>query len=210
MRNPHVLSLIGLLLLAGHATSAEITTEGQQLARALDDMSVDRLWLARHRVHWKTGEPYGPAPTDGKSHTHCSAFVAAFCYNHGIYILRPPEHSTTFLANAQYDWLRSEEGRKAGWQPVEGPIDAQRLANRGLVVVAAFKESDPKKHGHIAIVRPYAKSDSEILAEGPQIIQAGMDNYQSASLQEGFKHHRGAWSGSQIRFFSHELKSKQP
>ena len=173
-------------------------------------MNVDRLWLARQRVHWKTGEPYGEQPTDGKPHTHCSAFVAAFCYRHGIYILRPPEHSPTYLANAQYDWLRSETGQKAGWRPVEGPVEAQRLANQGLIVVAAFKESDPKKHGHIAIVRPSTKSEATIMAEGPQIIQAGMDNYQSASLQEGFKHHRGAWSGGRIAFFCHELQSNKP
>jgi hypothetical protein len=204
------LGLIALLLHTGLLASAEMAPEAQRLAKDLDGMNVDRLWLSRHRVHWKTGEPYGPAPTDGKSHTHCSAFVAAFCYRHGLYILRPPEHSTTFLANAQYDWLQSDAGQKAGWQPVLGPMEAQRLANQGMVVVAAFKESDPKKHGHIAIVRPSTKSDSAILAEGPQIIQAGMDNYQSASLQEGFKHHRGAWPTGQIRFFSHDLKSNKP
>src|SRR6516225_2476486 len=124
------------------AGGIEITAEGQQLAKALDDMKVESLWLARNRVHWKTGEPYGEAPTDGKPHTHCSAFAAAFCYRHGIYILRPPEHSATMLANAQYDWLRSE-GRDKGWTPVDGPIEAQRLANQGMVVVASFKDRDP-------------------------------------------------------------------
>jgi hypothetical protein len=69
MRKPYrTLGLIALLLLTSHVASAEITAEGRQLAKALDDMNVGRLWLARHRVHWKTGEPYGPAPTDGKSH----------------------------------------------------------------------------------------------------------------------------------------------
>src|SRR5262249_42710024 len=134
MRRPQVLlSLITLLLVTGQIASAEISAEGRHLAQALDDMNVDRLWLARQRVHWKTGEPYGEQPTDGKPHTHCSAFVAAFCYRHGIYILRPPEHSPTYLANAQYDWLRSETGQKAGWRPVEGPVEAQRLANQGLI-----------------------------------------------------------------------------
>jgi hypothetical protein len=187
--------------------ASEVTVEGQQLAKAIDDMNVEKLWLAKNRVHWKSGEAYGEPPTDGKAHTHCSAFVAAFCYRHGIYILRPPEHSATMLANAQYDWLNGE-GQKKGWTSVSGASEAQRLANQGMVVVAALKEDDPRKHGHIAIIRPDPKSESAIVSEGPQIAQAGMDNYNSASLKEGFKHHRGAWAGQQVRYFAHPFQVK--
>lgn len=197
-----------LLLAAARVGQAqEITADGQKLARALDNMKVETLWLARQKVHWKTGEPYGEPPSDGKPHTHCSAFAAAFCYRHGVYILRPPEHSATMLANAQYDWLAGE-GRNKGWSPVEGPVEAQRLANRGQIVVAVYKEADPRRHGHIAVVRPSTKSEAAILADGPQIAQAGMDNYNNASLREGFKHHRGAWASGQIRFFAHAVDWK--
>src|SRR5262249_27831389 len=120
-------------------------------------------------------------------------------------ILRPPEHSATMLANAQYDWLATK-GSELGWTPANGSLEAQQLANRGLVVVAVYKERDPKRHGHIAVVRPSNRSDASIVANGPQITQAGMDNYKSASLKEGFKHHRSAWSSREIRFYAHEAK----
>jgi hypothetical protein len=168
-------------------------------------MDVEHLWLAKRRVHWKTGEAYGPPPNDGKPHTHCSSFVAAFCQRREIYILRPPEHSATMLANAQYDWLKSK-GNQFGWTPVNGPLEAQQQANRGLVVVAVYKERDPKRHGHIAIIRPSNRSDASIIANGPQITQAGMDNYKSTSLKEGFKHHRTAWVGGEIRYYAHEVR----
>jgi hypothetical protein len=185
--------------------SDPITAEGQLLVKALDDMDVEHLWLARRRVHWKTGDPYGPPPTDGKPHTHCSAFVAAFCQRHDIYILRPPEHSETLLANAQYDWLENK-GTDAGWKPAAGPVEAQQLANQGMVVVAVYKESDPRRHGHIAIIRPSTRSQDSILANGPQVTQAGMDNFKSASLKTGFQHHRTAWVSGQIRYYAHEVK----
>ncbi len=32
-----------------------------------------------------------------------------------------------------------------------------------------------------------------MLAEGPQVVQAGAENAASVSLAVGFRHHRGAW-----------------
>ena len=93
----------------------------------------------------------------------------------GIYLLRPPEHPTVLLANAQYDWL-FKSGKEQGWTQVPDGHRAQHLANEGYLVVAVYKESDPKHHGHIAIVRPSTKSDELIDAEGPQITQAGAHN----------------------------------
>ncbi len=130
--------------LASPASAAGISREGEKLATALDAMHVETLWLAHNRVNWKTGESIGERPADGKTHTHCSAFVAAFCLRQDVYILRPPEHSSTLLANAQFDWLGGE-GRAQGWRPVPTGLEAQRLANRGVLVVAAYKENDPKK-----------------------------------------------------------------
>jgi hypothetical protein len=170
----------------------------------LDDAHVESLWLAKHRVNWKTGEPLGGEVTDGKAHTHCSAFVAAFCMRQGVYILRPPEHGTVLLANAQYDWLH-HEGKNNGWRHVSTAQDAQRLANEGLLVVASFKEGKRGKAGHIAIIRPSTKAASKIDDEGPQITQAGKSNLRSASLQEGFKHHPAAWRDAKVRYYAHEL-----
>jgi hypothetical protein len=188
--------------------SAKITPEGQRLAKTLDQMDVERHWLPNTRVKWRTGEPLEKAVTDGKRHTHCSAFVAAAAAKLGVYILRPPQHSSTLLANAQYDWLGGE-GRRQGWTPVETALQAQKLANEGRLVVAVYKESNPKRSGHIAIVRPIAKSEAKIHEEGPQIIQAGTDNHASTSLKEGFKHHKAAFRDGLIRFYAHPLPEER-
>jgi len=184
-----------------------ITPAGQHLAEALDRMNVEHHWLAGKSVKWRTGEIIDKPVTDGKSHTHCSAFVAAAAEKLGVYILRPPKHSATLLANAQYDWLGGE-GRNEGWTLVATGLEAQQLANRGYLVVAVYKESDSKKPGHIAVVRPSTKSEAKIREEGPQIIQAGKDNYASTSIKEGFKHHRAAFRDGLIRFFTHPVPVK--
>ena len=204
----HYIWVVVCFLSLGLSSQAgEISSSGHRLLKALDSMNVEQLWLAKNRVNWKTGESLGASPADGKSHTHCSAFVAAACLRMEVYILRPPEHATTMLANAQYDWLQGE-GKSQGWAPVASSLEAQRLANGGSLVVAVYKENRENKHGHIALVRPSTKSNARIESEGPQITQAGMENYLSASLKEGFKHHPSAWKHNEVRFFVHELKWK--
>ena len=148
------LVLVGLLL--NPADAGEITAEGKKLTAFLDGMDVENRWLSKEVVNWRTGEKI-EAATDAKPHTHCSAFVAAVGLRQEVYILRPPEHSTVFLANAQFDWL-ADEGKKKGWKGVEGAAEAQRLANQGHLVVATFKANDEKKPGHIAVVRPSSKN----------------------------------------------------
>jgi hypothetical protein len=199
---------LGVLVMSGLVIGFTVRADdvggsGRRLAEVLDGMDVEHLWLSGHYVDWKTGAPRERAVTDGKSHTHCSAFVAAACQRLNVYILRPPDHSETQLANAQADWLR-EEGAKTGWKPVRDGVRAQHLANRGVIVVAVYKSHDPKKSGHIAIVRPDAKGDDKIRVEGPQVIQAGMTNHQSTSLKEGFRHHPDAWSKQEVRYYAHE------
>ncbi len=205
---PLVLTL-GSMLSPQVGQSVEITPQGKALAKFLDDMHVEKFWLAKHSVAWKTGEPLAKQVPDGKAHTHCSAFVAAACLRSEIYILRPPEHGTVLLANAQYDWLRDSSAKK-GWKPVESDLKAQQLANRGLIVVASFREDDSKKAGHIAIVRPSKKSAQKIQEEGPQIIQAGASNHRSTSLKEGFKHHPAAWKDHKVRYYAHEWTGASP
>src|SRR5262249_1091858 len=158
------------------------------------------LWLPGAITEWDTGKPTGQPIKDKGKHTHCSQFAAAACDRLGIYLLHPPEHRATFLASAQQDWLLSKGIGSGGLNAVADGKGAQELANRGNIVVAVFKSEDPKRPGHIAVIRPSTKSDEEIQSEGPQITQAGGENHNSCSLKEGFHHHPGAFTKGQIRF----------
>ena len=182
--------------------AAEITAEGKHLVEVLDSMHVEEHWIAGAIVDWRTGDPTGQTLTDTGKHTHCSQFAAAACDKLGIYILRPPEHGSVLLANAQYDWL-PKEGKDKGWTPVADGVAAQDLANRGQVVVAVYQNPDPKKSGHIAIIRPGNKTPEQIAAEGPDVIQAGGTNYTSTSLKRGFANHPDAFPKGEIRFYAH-------
>lgn len=198
-----------LLLLRpiGAWAAAEITMEGQRLAAVLDSMHVEEHWIVGAIVDWRTGDPTGKAVTDNGKHTHCSQFTAAVCEKLGIYILRPPEHGAVLLANAQFDWLPTA-GREKGWTSVADGMAAQDLANRGQVVVAVCQNPDPKKSGHIAIVRPGKKTPEQIAAEGPNVIQAGGTNYNSASLKRGFANHPEAFPKGEIRFYAHPVVAR--
>ena len=181
-----------------------IAPAGQELTRILDSMHVERLWLAGAQVNWRTGLPNGKVYAVPKGHTHCSAFAAAAAEKLGVYLLRPPQHSATLLANAQQDWLRAA-GTNDGWYAVRSALEAQQLANAGELVLVTCKNPDPKLPGHVAIVRPSEKSDEKILAEGPQITQAGLHNFISISTKAGFKSHAGAFENHQLLYFAHKL-----
>jgi hypothetical protein len=184
------------------APAGDISGKGQRLGQALDAMDVEHLWLPGRYVNWETGRALKRRVTDGKPHTHCSAFVAAACKRLGVYILRPPDHSETLLANAQYDWLR-EEGRRHGWKPVRDPHEAQHFANKGYLVVATYKNHSRKRPGHIALVRPSTRGDEVIEHDGPAIIQAGGTNFNRTSLARGFRGHPSAWRDREVRFYAH-------
>jgi hypothetical protein len=191
-----------------------VTPAGEWLAKSLDKLDVPHHWLrGTEHIAWRSGVPlleeHGKKLTPlAKDETHCSAFAAAAADQLGIYLLHPPEHSHVLLANAQHDWLPSAAGAKAGWRAVDNAINAQRLANAGELVLAVFKNPDPTLAGHIAIIRPTAKSIAAILAKGPQITQAGFNNYTSADLARGFDHHPGAWDGAGrggVKFYAHPV-----
>jgi hypothetical protein len=181
---------------------APVSPEGEKLIAFLDSMHVEEHWIAGAIVDWRTGEPTGQPIKDDGRHTHCSQFAAAACERLGVYLLRPPEHRATLLANAQYDWLPAQ-GQQKGWSSVKDGKAAQELANQGVLVVAVYKNGDPKKSGHIAIIRPSAKSAATIEAEGPEVTQAGGTNHNSCSLRKGFGNHPGAFKNREIRFYSH-------
>jgi hypothetical protein len=192
------------LVLAVPGAAEDITPTARKAASAIDALNVEQHWPAGVHVNWESGEPDGRPETSAGKHTHCSAFVASAAKQLGIYILRPPQHPQTLLANAQYDWLLSD-GAKEGWRPVRDGVEAQALANRGLLVVAAYRNHNDSKPGHIAIVRPSDKSRSAIQSEGPQITQAGGTNYRSTSLKQGFSGHPLAWAQNEMRYYAHAI-----
>lgn len=174
---------------------------GPGLAAFYDSLDVEHHWLKGWHIDWRTGDPDNGKP----GRTHCSAFAAAACERLGIQLLRPPEHGQKNLANAQHEWLAGP-GSAFGWRMVASPFEAQSLANGGQVVTVVFRNPNPRKSGHIALVRPSDKPEALIRAEGPQIIQAGGTNRASTSVKVGFRHHTGAWVDADrftVRFFAH-------
>ena len=182
-----------------------VSPAGHRLLEILDNTNVEALWLAHEHVNWETGEPDKGADYEGPgTATHCSAFAAAVAKRAGVYMLRPPEHGQILLANAQYEWL-AEEGARERWQPVRSAGEAQDLANRGMLVVATYRNHHDDKPGHIAIVRPSEKTAAQIEREGPQITQAGATNYLSTPLQHGFAGHPAAWTHHEVRYYAHAI-----
>ncbi|WP_157578386.1 hypothetical protein [Rudaea cellulosilytica] len=179
-----------------------IAPQARQNFVSIDALDVEHHWPAGVHVHWESGEPDGKPESGIGKHTHCSVFVAAAAKLLGIYILRPPEHKQILLANAQVDWLAGE-GASHGWRPLRDAAEAQAQANRGLFVVAAYKNRRDDKPGHIAIVRPGMKSSAALTHEGPDITQAGGRNYRSTTLVQGFAGHPSAWRDREVRFYAH-------
>jgi hypothetical protein len=172
------------------------TPAGSQLDAILDDMDVEGLWQSGQYVYWQTGitMPVPPPASEGyETETHCSAFAAAAALKLGVPLLHPnpapkfvPEKH---LANAQAKWL---ETLPQGWQSVSGPVEAQNLANQAYFVLISYfnpnvSSSGVPESGHIQVVRAYpGRTDAELKSEGPQITQAGVVNYKSATAAHGF------------------------
>ena len=169
-------------------------------------LNVEKLWIGGHHVNWETGEPDDSNATHDTK-THCSAFAAAACERMNIYILRPPQHKQGLLANAQFDWLKTDEAYKDGWRQIISSDEykiydsAQAYADRGYVVVAVFQNPDTHKPGHAALIMPDERTFEKIKEEGPEVIQAGQHNYAGASLIIGFKNHITKWPETGIEFY---------
>jgi hypothetical protein len=184
-----------------------VTSEGRRLAALLEATGVDHLWLAGRHIDWRSGEADGDRPDGRDESSHCSAFAAAVAASLGIYVLRPPEHPQQLLANAQAHWLAAE-GASRGWRELADFRAAQREANQGHLVLEAFESPNPRRPGHVAIVRPSAKPDSRLASEGPDETQAGSFNAIDVATAEGFRQHRGAWlpgGAGGIRYFAHDI-----
>ena len=198
-----LLTFITITSFAQGITSDSITANGLRLMKLLDSSRVEVLWQKGYRVDWETGQTV--AVSSSPFSTHCSAFAAAFAKQVGVYLLRPPEHKQILLANAQFDWLQTNMATDQGWVKVNTGLEAQNLANKGYLVVTVFKNSDERKPGHIAIIRPAVKTLKVIDREGPQTTQAGGTNAYSIALIDGFSHHPGAWPDGVV-FYEHPIE----
>jgi len=182
-----------------------ITEDGQRLTELLNGAGVDHLWLAGHHIAWNTGEPDHDRPDGREAQSHCSAFVGAVAERLGLYVLRPPQHAQELLASAQVRWMASE-GPNFGWRVLGGALEAQRAANQGDLVLEAFASPDPRRPGHIAIVRPSEKTIAELDRDGPEETQAGSFNALDTTTALGFRLHRGAWrrgDAGGLRYYGH-------
>jgi len=200
--------VLAALAVGGAAPAADdsvVAPQAQQIVRVLDAMGVETKWIAGEHVYWESGLPTGVTETSPGKHTHCSAFVAAAAKKLGVYILRPPEHGQKLLANAQSEWL-AEEGAAHGWRKLGSANEAQAAANRGLLVVASYRNHHDDRPGHIAIVRPGTKTAEQIAADGPDVIQAGAINATSITIKAGFAGHPAAWRDNEIAYYAHEVK----
>jgi hypothetical protein len=177
-----------------------VSAAGLELNKRLDETRVDVLWPAHLHVNWETGEPDREGFQGKDSSSHCSAFVGATLMRWGIYILRPPEHPQQLLANAQTWWLGTKAAEQAGWREVTTVEQAQVYANQGKVVVVSFPNPDRTKPGHIAIVRAAEKSAAQLASNGPDVTQAGAQNYLKVSANIAFRHHFGAWPDG-VKYF---------
>jgi hypothetical protein len=187
-----------------------VSAKGHRLLEVLESTNVESLWLAHEHVNWETGEPDKDADYEGPGKaTHCSAFAAAVGKRVGVYMLRPPEHGQILLANAQAAWFHSPAGPQNGWREVKTARDAQSLANAGNLVAIVYENPDAHKPGHIAIVRPAARSERLLEENGPEITQAGEKNYVKTSTKVGFEHHPGAWPDG-VRYYVHALAKLRP
>ena len=178
-------------------------------------MNVEALWQANYPIDWRTGQIAGPFETSPGGHTHCSAFAAAVADRLGVYILRPPEHGQMWLANAQEQWLNGAPGGRtaasaARWGRIgylrdPGASDrAVAVANQGHLVVASYFQppvEGRQRSGHIAIVRPSDKPPERIAENGPDVTQAGGQNWLRVALRKGFAAHRAGWNEGTIEYF---------
>lgn len=110
-------------------------------------------------------------PRDGL--TFCNCYVAVVTASLRCPI--PPR-----LANLQNAWLKSDEGRMAGWMPVDAET-ARARAQLGYPTVASWANPKHDAPGHIALLVPAPQGVASI-----HISQAGTENFIRAPIGRGF------------------------
>jgi hypothetical protein len=180
-----------------------LAAAGKKLVETLDAMDVQNRWKAgEHITDWKTGEP--DSKTGGPP-THCSLFAAAVCWKLDVPMFDPPPQF--YLSGRQQEWLLGE-GKEKGWREVKDPVQAQRLANRGVLVLASYRNPVATKPGHIAVVCPAEVGVEAVRERGPRVMQAGARNYRDIDARTGFEHHPRAWKNGEILYFAYDPLKK--
>ena len=72
-------------------------------------------------------------------------------------------------------------------------------------MVIAYENPDPKKQGHVAIVRPAPRPQKLLDEGGPLITQAGQKNYAKTSAKIGFQAYPSAWP-SGVHYYMHGVQ----
>ncbi len=117
---------------------------------------------------------------DGKPETFCNLFVSNVTKALGCPI-------PWKLANDQFTWLISDQGRATGWIQIES-IGSTALVELGAVVIAIW--CNPGGQGHVAMVVPSPDG-----AGGLFIAQAGRHNFSCEPLEKGFGNIRPSFFG---------------
>ncbi len=117
----------------------------------------------------------------GEGETYCNLFVADATASLGapipLYVLDEAGAKRWLDVEAMLRWLRQHPDR---WHAVPAG-EAQRLANRGVPVVAVW--SNPSGIGHMAMVRP---GPEPLAGRGPRIAQAGAASASDTDAAAGF------------------------
>ena len=196
-----LLILLTLNSYSQDTTTVPLTGGAPKLVKLLDSTRLDVLWQKGYTVNWLTGVSLSKTSSTS---THCSAFAAAFADKLGIYFLRPPQHSQTLLANAQCDWLATDTAAQLGWKKVSTQLEAQNLADSGVLVMVGYKSPISSQSGHMAVLRPFIKSLSLLQLEGPQEAQSGDTNAFSIPVKLGFSNHPLAFPNGVI-YYQHSV-----
>ncbi|MFY9589557.1 hypothetical protein [Rickettsia endosymbiont of Halotydeus destructor] len=208
--------IMGLFFISNLSYAENISEAAKKNLQIINSLKVEEKWQKGEIINCKTGEIIeqytGEHKKTGSRLTHDGCFVYAVLSSLNISknSLPPhPELDTGFiplLANKQADWYETE-GNKCGWSYIKNKdrednfIQAQKLANQGYLVVATYKNINPKRAGHTAIVIPSDKDIEKIKKDGPDIAQAGTYNSSCSSLKKGFRNKKDVFKNNEIKFY---------
>jgi hypothetical protein len=206
IKNKMAGAMTACLFVAATAHGQPVTTyplynEGVQMT-----LSIDRTF---NGTNWNGQQVQVVNPQTGQLvwvwRTYCNQFVIRACSDLGVAL---PNTSANGLA----DYFVSPNGRAAGWTEVTS-ADAQRLANRGWVVVSSWKnttvpDASGTYHGHMQMVRASGTRDvAVVLVRGPEAAQAGVLTKRVTDATEGYG--TAAWRNKPVRFFAFRLPTSR-
>jgi hypothetical protein len=133
---------------------------------------------------------------DANGKTYCTFFAGDVA--HAMGATAPPPNQLN--GNGYADWLKTG-GPDKGWKAVS-PEEAQKMANSGKPVLAAWNNPTVGASGHVAVIRP-GKYDPK---QGPAMAQAGGTNFENKHAADGFK------SGplSDVKYYVYDPKPPPP